>query len=115
MSFLWQGAQLEEGRRDIRSEPAAAVRRRPSPEEWNGYELPPFEQDGHIVRGWTTEVGTAKPGARGQIRWQIGIEGVGSFITFEWHPSDTEAYVRQRVIAAARVHLRAKSFEDLVP
>jgi hypothetical protein len=106
---------LEEGRRDLRSEPAAIVSGRPSLEGWNGYELPPFELDGQVVRAWTTEVGSAKPGAPGKIRWQIGIEEVGSFISFEWHPSDTEAYVRQRVIAAARVHLRAKSLEDLLP
>ncbi len=106
---------MEEGRSDIRSEPAAVVSGRPSAEGWNGYELPAFELDGYSVRAWTTEVGAAKPGATGQIRWQIGIEEVGSFISFEWHPSDTEAYVRQRVIAAARVHLRAKSLEDLVP
>lgn len=83
-----------------------------STEGWNGFELGLFELDGVSLRAWTTQVGTEKPGTRGQIRWQIGIEGVGSFVSFEWHPSDTEAYVRQRVMAAARVHLRSQSTVD---
>lgn len=71
--------------------------------------MPPFELDGVMVRAMTTEVAANKPGGRGQIRWQIGIENLPPFVSFEWHPSDTESYVRQRVIAAARVYLRTRS------
>jgi len=88
-----------------------AVRREGLADEWNGNEVAPFDVDGYVVRAWTSNVAASNAESaapRAQIRWKIDIADVGSFLAFEWHPADTQHYVRQRVASAARVHLRSQ-------